>query len=197
MSIEQVSTADYLAEWPLDGIEPSHDSELRKLLQVLAESNYRLDIDISRVFDEQFVDTATGARLGLIGELVGASRKQGESDDKYRKRIKAIFLQRSSDSTYESVGIITLAILDTNKTNVSFETPPTTRAGLLRVNTFESVLNDSPFSESEIVTLLEGALPAGHEVEIALQGTFELASDTYDPGDSKSLDNGTLSQRLD
>lgn len=156
-------------------IEPHEDTNLYQLLQVLVSENKRLDIELDEVYDNRFVDTATGSSLGKIGNLVGINRKTGEKDSKLRKRIRAGFAAHASDTTYNSFATAALAILDGSPDSVSFVTPPETPNKTVEVQMDAGDFEDNPLTEDELIVLLNGALSIDGQVIVKTTGTFAFA----------------------
>lgn len=169
---------DVTEEWPLPDAIPLYDgTEPYRFLTVLASELQRLDIEIEEVYDDRFLQTASGEELDKIAALVEATRKSNESDQKFRKRIQAIFTARASDTTYDSVASLVLMLLDADASTITINRPPTTADTQITVDAPSTVVDDSIFTESEITSLIEDALPAGHSATITKSGTFAFAGD--------------------
>lgn len=158
-------------------IQPRESDNLRKLLEVVASENKRLDIELDALYDNRFLDTASGKELEKIADLVGVIRKNDEKDPKFRKRIRGAFAAHASDTTYDSFTSAALSILDTSPDAVEFVTPPDTPPKVIEVQLDSAVFDENPLTENELVTLLNGAVSVDARVRIKQTGTFAFAGD--------------------
>lgn len=168
------NTQDIVENWdhPVSLFEGDN---LYKLLEVVALENNRIDLDIEEVYDDKFLESATGKELEKIGDLVGVDRKTAEGDKKLRKRIQAEFAAQASDTTYEMFASVTLSILETDPTSIEIITPPDSIPKVIEINVDGSVLDDSPLSRTEIADLLDRTVSASARVDIKESGTFAFA----------------------
>lgn len=167
---------DIIKHWE-HPIEPHESTNLYKLLTVLHSENKRLDANLDDLYDERFLDTATGKELEKIGELVGINRKDQESDEKLRVRIRAGFAAAASDSTYESFASAVLSILDASPKAIDIKTPPETHPKVVEVEVDGAVMSESPLTDSELQVLLNGAVSVDAKVNITKTGTFGFDGD--------------------
>jgi hypothetical protein len=191
-TIQHDNEADILDNWN-HPIEPGGDGNLKKLLEVVASENRRLDIELDELYDNRFLGSATGTELEKIADLVGVLRKTDEEDPKFRKRIRGAFAAKASDTTYESFTSATLSILDAGPGSVVFKTPPDTNPKVVEVQVDGSVFDESPLTKDELVVLLNGALSIDARATVSESGTFAFG------GDDSSLegfDEGTWSVGL-
>jgi hypothetical protein len=186
---DQQNREEIIENWD-HPLEPHESTNLYKLLQVLVSENERLDIELDGLYDNRFIDTATGTSLEKIGDLVGVNRKTGEKDEKLRKRIRGAFAAQASDTTYESFANAALSILDSSPDNVGFATPPETPKKTVELRMDGGDFENNPLTEDELIVLLNGALSIDAQVIVKLTGTFAF------DGDDTSLegfDEGTWS----
>lgn len=173
-------------------------SNTRKLVRALLSEASRIDENLEAIYEQQHIDSATGGALESWGNLVGVSRQTAESDDKYRARIKAELRQGTIGPTFNEFSQFTGTLLNTDVSNIEFTLsgdPATVSVGIP-----SNVLNNNNLSDADVSTILNGAVPAGHEVSVfeIQQNPFTLIGDgdTNDPtrgltGDNTS-DGGTL-----
>jgi hypothetical protein len=170
------NTEDIIENWD-HPIQPHKSTNLYKLLTVLASENERIDIELDELYDNRFLGSASGDELEKIGDLVGVNRKEGEQDDKLRKRIRAAFAANASDTTYKSFASAALSILDAGPDSVEIKTPPDTPQKTVRLNVDGAVLEDSPLTEDELSVLLGAALSIDAKLQIKDTGTFAFDGD--------------------
>jgi len=165
---------DIIKKWD-HPIDPGGTENLRKLLAVVASENQRIDIELDELYDNRFLDTATGVELEKIGDLVGINRKTDEKDKKLRKRIRGAFAAKASDTTYDAFTAATLSILEADAQDVTFITPPDTNPKIVEVQADGAILDQSPLTKDELVILLNGALSADARAQITNTGTFAFS----------------------
>lgn len=153
-------------------IDPHESTNLHSLIEVIASENERIDVELDDLYDERFLDTATGHELEKIGQLIGIKRKEGESNEKLRTRIKAGFSAAASDTTYESFASASLSILDTNPSAINIKTPPQSGSKVVEIEIDGKVINDNILNESEVSLLLNKSLSIDARVDVVITGTF-------------------------
>lgn len=160
---------------------PRSRNNVAEFVGVYGDELQHLDIDIEEVYDDRFVQTATGRELEKLAKFVGVRRNTGEVDDKFRKRILANFFALSSDTTFEDFARVVKDITDGDASEISILRPPDTPSAQVDILVDGAVLDDSPLTNTEIEGLLKEAVPAGHTVNLVERGTFAFAS-TEDDG---------------
>jgi uncharacterized phage protein gp47/JayE len=175
-TIQNDNVADIVDNWD-HPIDASAEDTLHSLLKVVASENRRLDVELDELYDNRFLQTATGTDLEKIGDLVGVIRKNGEQDPKLRKRIRGAFAAKASDTTYDSFTSATLSILDGSPDTVEFVTPPETNPKVVKVNVDGAVFDENPLTKDELVVLLNGALSIDARAKVNESGTFAFDGD--------------------
>ena len=173
---------------PLDA-----DPDIYKLMDVLASENKRLDLDIEHLYDQRFIDSASGSELEKIGFEVGVKRRNDETDEHLRRRIIAAYASQTSDTTYESVAAAIVNIIGADPTDVSLTTPPESGDKNIEVAVSLSAIEDSPLSDEEILDIIEATISADASVSLLLKGTFGFTGDEQNEG----FNEGTWSSRLE
>lgn len=174
MHVTQNSSKDIAENWDHQ-IPISKEHDLYKLLEASALENDRIGLNIESIYDGRFIESARGRELEKIGELVGTRRKNGEGDLKLRKRIRAEFAAQASDTTYEMFASAVLSILETDKNSVTIIKPPDSVDKVITLELDGGVIDDSPFTRTEISSLLDRTVSAGAKVNIVEKGTFAFA----------------------
>lgn len=176
MAISSNNKEDIIKNWD-HPIELTEDKNLYDLLLVLSKENRRIDLDLEELYDDRFLDSASGEELKKIAKLVNAEMKTGEGEEKFRKRVRGEFAVQASDTTYESFATILLSILEANASSVEITTPPDTHDKVVEVRVDSGIINENPLSMSEINDLLDRTVSAGARVDIYETGAFAFAGD--------------------
>jgi len=153
-------------------IPVTEEDDLYKLLKVVESENRRIDVDLQDLYDNRFVESATGKELEKLGDMVGVVKKTNEVDSKLQKRVKAAYAAKGSDTTYSYFTQFVLDLLETNSDGVSFVTPPETQPKVVEVNIDGTILDDSVLTKQELVLLFNAALSVDGRAKITSTGTF-------------------------
>lgn len=168
---------------------------LYKLLEVVGLENQRIDLDIEELYENRFIENATGKELEKLGDYVGVNRKIGESDKKLRHRIRSAFLAQASGATYDDFVKTMFAILQTKKDSVHVITPPDSSPKVVKLEIDGSVINKHVLTKTELAILLSKSVSADARVDIIEQGTF--AFDSSENDGLKGWDEGTWSSTVE
>lgn len=153
------------------------DQNLLTLLDVVSSENDRIDDVLQDLYDQRFLTDATGQELEKIAFEVGVRRESGETDEELRRRVFSEYAAQSSDASYDSFATAALNILDTNRDNVDIETPPRSTEKTVTLFVESSVLDDSPLTNDQITSFLEGSNSAGAAVTLSVMGDFAFDGD--------------------
>lgn len=174
------------------GLTIAPNSNVRALIRSLLSVTDRIDTDLEEIYEQQHINSATGEQLDKWGRLVDVNRKTGEADAKYRARIKAEFRQATMETTFDQFVEFTASVLGTSVENVTllfnFEPDPAT----VTVSMQSSVFDQLNLTNADVQDLLDGGVPAGHEVKIIEEGTFRVKAD----GDVDDADKGLTSDSI-
>lgn len=163
------------------------------LLGVIGEETNRLDLDIEHLYDQRFLETATGSELEKLAEEVGITRRDGETDEHLRKRVYAEYAALRSDTSYEQFATAVMDITDASKNDFIITTPPNTKNNkVIELTLQQTVAEESVLTENEFVDFLNRALSVDARVDITLEGTFGFAGDA----DNEGFGEGTWSSSL-
>jgi len=184
-----VTEAD--AEWE-SGIAFGPNTNTYRLVRALVSQYDRIDENLEDIYDQHHVNSATGDDLDKIGNLVNIDRKTGESDSRYRARIKGKFRASTIGTTFDEFAEFTASVLNTNISNIDFLTSYGARPAAVSVSAQGSVYNNVNLTASEIRDILDDGVPAGHEVRVLEGGTFQLKAD----GDTDDPDRGLTSDAI-
>jgi len=179
------------SEWD-SGIAFSPGNNTYALMGALLTEADRIDSDLEDIYDQHHVNSATGDDLEKIGDLVNVRRQTGESDNRYRARIKGKFRAATTGTTFDQFVEFTASVLSTEISNVEFLTSYGARPATVGVATDSSVYDSLSLSASNLADLLDDGVPAGHRVRVLERGTFRLKQD----GDTDDPDKGLTSDGI-
>lgn len=179
---------DVLEAAPAGGVRFEHDTEVAQLVEVLASVYYRLDTDIDQLRRDRYTGSATGRELDRHGREVSVSRPTDEDDPAFRRRVQAGRGQATSQTTWDDFAQLCLDVLGADPEQVRLSMGDGSELGAVIVEITTTVLDDAPFSETEIVGFLEGALPMSRRVvlrptDVATWGDAEKGWGTQWGGD--------------
>lgn len=183
--------AESESEWE-SGIAFGPETNTYKLMRALLSEADRIDSDLEDIYDQHHVNSATGDDLDKIGDLVNVDRKTGESDSRYRARIKGQFRASTIGTSFDEFAEFTASVLSTELDNIDFLTSYGARPAAVSVSAQSSVYESVDLNASEIGDILDDGVPAGHEVRVLEGGTFRLKKD----GDTDDPDKGLTSDAI-
>jgi hypothetical protein len=178
-------TVQLAEEWPLESIQPDEEEAIYDLLIALQEELNRVERNIDDLYDERFVDSATGEELERLGAEVGVVKQTGESEDRYRLRVKIAKSISRSDGSLPALARTLERIFGDNAATLTLETVPGDPAIRLRVPT--EVLDTIPLTRGELETELRQFMPVNDRIEVVTDDTFVLGA-----SGSQGLGNGEL-----
>jgi hypothetical protein len=169
-------------------------SNLHSLVESLLIAADDIDTDLEEIYHAQHINDATGDDLDKFGRLVQTPRKTGESDAKYRARIKANFRIGTIGTTTDQFIEFGATILNTDTRNIELLYPNNRTANPAEVTFLvdPSIVSSVDLSDQEVKDLLNRAVPAGHEVAVVGRGTFRVKSD----GEVDDADKGLTSDSI-
>jgi len=130
------------------------------------------------------------------GVIIGSGTVVGDADvfseDKFRARIKATFRASTIGTTFNEFVEFTASVLTTDFSNIDFITSYDSTPATITIQAEESIFNSVGFSSSDINELLNEGVPAGHNVNVEVAGTFRLKSD----GQTDDADKGLTSDSI-
>lgn len=193
--------SEAVAEWD-SAIEFAPSSTMYRLVDALLSEADRTDEDLEEIYEQQHIDSATGDDLDQFGRLVDVDRQTGESDNKYRARIKASFRASTISTTWDEYVEFAATVLSTDIDNLNFRTNYGAQPATVNVGAQSDVYSSLDLTAQEAANLLERGVPAGHEVNLLEGGTFRLKVDGTNDDASKGLTaddietGGTLAEDL-
>ncbi len=142
------------------------------LLIAFAKEYDELEQAAAEVEEQKFVETATGEPLNKIGDLFGLDRRQNETLDAFRVRVKAALRSQITTATVEEVRDIVALLLDADVEDVDVE-EPFDRAQAQILLDVRDELDDVHISGSQFIDVVDSAVAAGVGVGILLTEEIE------------------------
>lgn len=163
-----------------------------RLMRALLTEGNRMDQTLEEIYDQHHINFATGDDLDKIGDLVNIDRNTGESDARYRARIKGKFRAATIDTTFDQFAEFVASVLNTEIDNIDYLTSYASRPAAVTISTQGAVYDALDLQPAEIKDVLDDGVPAGHEVRVVSGGTFRLKAD----GDTNEPDKGLTSDAV-
>lgn len=175
MTLDTDTTTDTVVEaWPYDFQYIGQDGPLYGYLRAFTSELERLDDDITALYEQRFIETATGPELDKLGAEVGIDRDPGEGDDAYRYRVRLGKAVAASNGTAEDIAtILTIAFDEDALDSISVE--HVTGDPVLSVQVSSSRIEDVPITQSELEGLLRRAIPVGTDITVITDEVFAFA----------------------
>ena len=186
MFTEQTQTLDLIENWPYGFQRIDDGDELYEYLSIYANELARIDAFIDELYEQRYLETATGHELANLGAAVGVTREAGESDERLRLRIKLAKTVAASDGTADDIRAIFEQAFTENELGtidlVHQDSDP-----VVDVQIPSSIIEDNLLTADELEGELERASPCGHGVRVVPDDTFLLG----ESGD-RGIGNGEL-----
>ncbi|ADB58526.1 hypothetical protein [Archaeoglobus profundus] len=159
------------------------DSNNYKLLKVVDSEFSNIEQVVNDIKNAHLVDFATGKSLDYIASLFNVRRKQNETDDHFRARIKLAFSKISNMATINDIKEIIAVALNTKTSRVRVRDRYDLEVALFEVWIWLQDLNNAGLTLEEFQELIKAVKPAGVQVKAYQQGTFTYRSieETSDP----------------
>ena len=158
-------TPDLVESWPYTFQQIETDSPLYEYLSIYATELARLDAFIDELYEQRFIETATGVELTQLGAPLGVKRRADETDEQFRYRLKLRKAVASSNGTAEDIrGIITQAFDDDATSEITVGVVEDAPVLLFIIP--PDLLADVPITSSQLSATLNSAMPCGSGVQI-------------------------------
>ena len=156
-------------------LKTPYDSEgevWQALLSAFANEYEEFEQTLTEVQKQKFVETATGEPLNKIADLFGLNRRQDETVDAFRVRVKAALRSQITTATVEEVRDIVALLLATDVENVNVE-EPFDRAQAQILLDVRNELSTVDITSSQFIDVVDAAVAAGVGVGILLTEELE------------------------
>lgn len=172
--------ADIDDAWPYRFQRISDDTRIGRYCEVYLEQLQSLSTRSQELYDERFIETATGQQLRRFGARVGVTRNDGESDEDFRFRVLLNHAVAASDGTAEDIEtILRLAFGEAALESITVSQSPSLPVTRFVID--QSLLDTIPVDEEGLTALLDRAFPCGTSVQILTEKVFTFSSDGDTP----------------
>jgi hypothetical protein len=167
----------------------------RRFAGTLAERDDTIFRHLDAIREARHIGDAAGVQLDRIGKLVGVRREEDERDARYRARISGTAIAGRSSGTFNDLLRATATIVETSESRVELQTEFSTDPATAFVYVRTADLQDSALTTSDLKSILEDAVLAGHRVEVIEQGAnpFTVINDTQTNDPDKGLTSDGIS----
>jgi len=166
-------------ETPLERLESllktPYDSESeawQALLIAFANEYEEFEQVVVEVQKQKFVETATGEPLNKIADLFGLNRRQDETIDAFRVRVKAALRSQITTATVAEVRDIVALLLATDVNSVNVEEPFDHAQAQILLDVRDE-LATVDITSSQFIDVVDAAVAAGVGVGILLTEELE------------------------
>lgn len=166
---EKTSTTDVIRNWPYAFQEISSGDPLYEYVGAYTTELTAIDDTVEELYNQRFIESATGRELEKIGAEIGITRQSGETDDDFRFRTLLRKVIAASDGTADNIEkVLDVAFGEDALEGISVTAEPS--LPVTNFNIPSNYLNDIPMTQTEFEDELERAFPAGHGVNVT-EGT--------------------------
>jgi hypothetical protein len=147
--------------------------------------------NLDYILDARHINTASGSQLDRIGLLGDVQRQETEGDARYRARIKGTFAAARSSGTFSDINAAAASVVDADQNEVEVRLE---KGGVANVFLPFSAVDDTPLTTSDIESILNDTVVAGHRVNV-----FQSGSDPFivrDDADPNTPANGLTSDSI-
>lgn len=152
------------------------DSNNYKLLKVVDSEFTNIEQTINDIKNAHFVDLAQGKSLDYIASLFNVRRKQNESDDHFRARIKLAFSKITDMTTINDIKEMLAATIQTETSRIKVMDKWDSEPALFFIYLFMQDLNNAGINIDELRELIKLIKPTGVKVQAFQLGTFTYRS---------------------
>jgi len=171
-SSNPIAPEKHTDEWPFDVVVPEDEEPIHDILTVFEYSSIELQYDIANVYEQLYLDTATGYELRALAAEVGITPTTNEQDDHLRFKTQLRKSTLRSDGTLPDLLKILQRVFaeDTAKISIAAQSgEPTVR---LKIPT--PLLEDIPLTQIELESELDRALPVSDPLTVITEDTLRL-----------------------
>lgn len=159
-------TLSLVKRWPYGFQHIGSDDDLYDYLGAYATELQQIDVFIDELYEERFLESATGRELEKLAGEVGVTREEGETDDSLRYRAllrKAVAASSGTPSDIE--GILRVAFDEETLDEIGVSHSPGNPVTQFIIP--GTKIDAIPISRSRLESELEAAFPAGYGVVVA------------------------------
>lgn len=179
MFTNRTDVHELVEAWPYTFQQTDDGDPLHEYLRVYAQQFSRVDAFIDTIYEQRFIDTATGQELAKIGAATNVSRRNGETDDELRYRIRLERVVGRSNGTANDIVTVLGAAFGSDRARITVE--PADGEPVLRLFVPQPVLDAVPLSRTALEETLRGGIPAGTGLAIITDDVFAFADPDEQP----------------
>ena len=179
-----------VTNWPYPFTTVTDNNELTDFLYAITYPLATLDSRRQTVYENLYVETASGYELEQLAAPIGVSRRTNETDDQLRYRTKLRkAISATNDSFDDFIAVLEVAFGD-NVSDLSLQ-PATSDPGII-ITVPEVTLDSVPVTQQTLVDILRDAVPINDSVTIATQGNLLLGGEDFTPNPNSRIGTGEL-----
>lgn len=163
--------------WDSGGIELHPSSNVWSVEHAITAPLAFISDDLVEINKAHHIDTAVDGSLDRMGVLLAVYRHTGESDARYRLRIKSAFQAAIADTTHEAVLAFIANLLSVETERIDIDRLPNV-GGTAKVSVYQADLDAALITIEDLAFFATQVVPAGHRIIVELKGTFQ-----FDDGD--------------
>ena len=154
----------------------SANSNLYKLLKVIDSEYTNIEQTINDIKNAHFVDFATSKSLEHIASLFNIRRKQNETDEHFRARIRLMVSILTGTGTIDGIKKMIASALNTDTSRIKVKDSYDIEPGFFQIWVWLQDVNNAGLTLNEFFSLIQSVKPAGVRVNFYSQGTFTCRS---------------------
>lgn len=170
---EHTDTPALVKRWPYGFQHIGEHDPLFDYLSGYASELQQIDVFIDELYEQRFLESATGHELEKLAGEVGVTRDDGETDESLRYRARLRKAVAASDGTPSDIEVI-LQIAFSEETLGEINVTHSPGAPVTQFNIPGNEIDNIPISRAEFESELERAFPAGYGVVVARSDTWLL-----------------------
>lgn len=161
---------DILDNWPFDEIVPSYDEAVWDFIAAYATQLKSTTVKADKLYEQRFLDSATGRQLELLAAEVGVVRETNESDESLRLRAQLRKALSNSNGTVDDLArLLQIAFGDdTSKISVGMDADEP----IVELTIPSALIDDLPITRSRLQAILQDSLPGSDGLTILTDDTF-------------------------
>jgi len=158
------SLAVLIENWPLETVYPEDGEPIHNVLEAIGLYIEQTNGEIEELQEQRFLQTASDDALEKLAREVGVYRGRNELDRKLRFRTLIRKAGTQSDGTFDDVETILGIVFGDQASQISISKQ--TDSPELTFTLPQSLLDETPLTESELENALQEILPASTPITV-------------------------------
>jgi len=164
--------ANILDQWPQKTTFPEENDPVANVLETTATYMASTNAEIEEVYEQRFLQTASGEELERLANEVGVQRQTSELDEHLRIRALISKAGTQANESLDSIERLLQVIFGDEVSQVSVSAESTSPTVIIEVP--QTLLDEIPLSQTELATELQDVFPSGTPVTVATGDTLIL-----------------------